>query len=355
MLKVLTRHQKPTYLVITLQGKMVSMDVSTSSFLKVPKTVVFHSNQLGIRGTETALYDYAHYNEKILGNISIIVTKKNTQHDIRSVKRFADRFNLFIYDDHEELEKLMSNNAVDVLYCIKSGEDDGVISKRVRTVVHCVYNPNQPHGDKQLAVSEWIAGLRKKELGPIDILPHIIHLPDIKGDLRTELNIPDDATVFGRHGGYDTFNLPFVASAIRSIINVKPNYYFLFMNTPRFVDHPRIKFLDSSIDIEYKVKFINTCDAMIHASSLGETFGIACGEFSVRNKPIITYLHGISRNHIMILGDKGIYYTDLHDLTLIFHEFDKKMMSTCNWDCYSDKFNPNVVMRKFSDVIFEKI
>ena len=32
------------------------------------KSVAFHSNQLGIRGTEVALYDYARYNEEISGN-----------------------------------------------------------------------------------------------------------------------------------------------------------------------------------------------------------------------------------------------------------------------------------------------
>ena len=33
------------------------------------KKIAFHSNQLGIRGTEVALYDYAHFNETILKNI----------------------------------------------------------------------------------------------------------------------------------------------------------------------------------------------------------------------------------------------------------------------------------------------
>ncbi len=38
------------------------------------KSVAFHSNQLGIRGTEVALYDYARYNEEILGNKSYIIS-----------------------------------------------------------------------------------------------------------------------------------------------------------------------------------------------------------------------------------------------------------------------------------------
>ena len=41
------------------------------------------------------------------------------------------------------------------------------------------------------------------------------------------------------------------------------------------------------MDLNYKVKFINTCDAMIHARAMGETFGLAVAEFSKKNKPVI--------------------------------------------------------------------
>ena len=39
--------------------------------------IAFHSNQLGVRGTEIALYDYAFYNREILGNDSIIISDRN--------------------------------------------------------------------------------------------------------------------------------------------------------------------------------------------------------------------------------------------------------------------------------------
>ena len=32
------------------------------------KTIAFFSNQLGLRGTEIRLYNYARYNEELLGN-----------------------------------------------------------------------------------------------------------------------------------------------------------------------------------------------------------------------------------------------------------------------------------------------
>ena len=63
-----------------------------------------------------------------------------------------------------------------------------------------------------------------------------------------------------------------------------------------------------------KVEFINTCDAMLHARYIGESFGLSCAEFSVRNKPIITYEKSPERNHIDTLGEKGIYYENYSEI-----------------------------------------
>ena len=37
------------------------------------KIIAFHDNNLCLRGTTNAMYDYADYNERILGNKSIIL------------------------------------------------------------------------------------------------------------------------------------------------------------------------------------------------------------------------------------------------------------------------------------------
>ena len=39
------------------------------------KKILFYDNNLTLRGTSVALYNYADYNEKILGNKSIIMAK----------------------------------------------------------------------------------------------------------------------------------------------------------------------------------------------------------------------------------------------------------------------------------------
>ena len=74
--------------------------------------------------------------------------------------------------------------------------------------------------------------------------------------------------------------------------------------------------LDKSTDLMYKTEFINTCDVMLHARFDGETFGLAIGEFSTRNKPIITSRIG-NLEHVKILKDKGFYYHDSESLISI--------------------------------------
>ena len=50
------------------------------------KKIAFHTNQLSIRGTEVALFQYAKYNEEILGNKSVIFTFPNR--DMSAYEKF---------------------------------------------------------------------------------------------------------------------------------------------------------------------------------------------------------------------------------------------------------------------------
>jgi hypothetical protein len=53
----------------------------------------------------------------------------------------------------------------------------------------------------------------------------MVHLPQVDIDLREELGIPSDATVFGRYGGYDTFNLQFVHETIAKVIRDRSDIF----------------------------------------------------------------------------------------------------------------------------------
>jgi hypothetical protein len=192
--------------------------------------------------------------------------------------------------------------------------------------------------------------------------------------LREELNIPEDATVFGRFGGEKSFDLNYAWRKIIGVAIDRPNIYFVFVNTNNFLDNKtkdlnlkNIIFLPRIIDEfpQYqKVKFINTCDAMIHARIIGEAFGIALGEFNIFNKPIITHASKRHNAHLTILGDKGIYYKsnnpvadenlkyDAKDLYEILTEFDKEKAKEKDWRGYKE-YTPENVMKKFKEVFID--
>jgi len=219
-----------------------------------------------------------------------------------------------------------------------------------KTAIHAVFNTFNPFGDVYAYVSEYI---RDKSVPPqlrnrYSYVPHIIDLPDIDSDLRSVLGIPEKALVFGYHGGRDSFNIDFVKKCIIEAVENRKDTYFIFMNVDKFYNHDRIMFLEGNSDLIYKTKFINSCNAMIHARAIGETFGIACGEFSIRNKPIITYKHGIDTNHIGILKEKAILYSTYHDLLYIFKNFEDYNLPI-DWNCYKD-FSAEKVMNRFKEV-----
>jgi hypothetical protein len=89
---------------------------------------------------------------------------------------------------------------------------------------------------------------------------------------------------------------------------------------------------------------------MIHARGIGESFGLACGEFSIHNKPVITYALSPQRNHIDVLGKKAVLYKGPNDLRYILMNFDKAWYQKQDWDCYSEEFSPLAVMKKFRSV-----
>ena len=89
--------------------------------------------------------------------------------------------------------------------------------------------------------------------------------------MREKFEIQKDAIVFARYGGKETFDIDFVHKAVKKVARKNKNIYFLFMGTDCFVKrnifrpYRNIIFLPPTLDINRKVKFINTSDAFLHA------------------------------------------------------------------------------------------
>ena len=289
-----------------------------------------------------------------MGRKSIIFYDKgNKNNHPEAIEKFRQRFDLVGYDLFSEVDDHLKRHSIDLLYMIKSGKRDGKLSLWVPTMVHAVFptNPMQIHGASYAFISEWLS--RRCSADLIPCVPHIVELPNISGDLRAELGISTHEKVIGTYGGRLNFDIRSARDAVSDMVTSRSGLRFLFMNTEKFVDHPNAIFLPGSTDLEYKVRFINSCDAMLHARRLGESFGLACGEFSVRNKPIITYLHNKHTHHHDVLGDKGFYFSDKASLIRIIDALDPASLRAGQWDQYTKRYNRVAVMEKFDRYLIQ--
>jgi hypothetical protein len=318
------------------------------------KKIGFDAGVMSLRGTHIAIFDYALQNQRILGNESIIFYDRRSEQTQPSVfQKFRQEFRLIPYEQFDAIQSMTELGLIEAMYLIKSGERDNYVLPGIPNLIHAVFPQkiHEMHGDIYAYVSKWLSN--ECSNGKIPYVPHMIDLPIAGSSLRAGLGIPQSAIVFGCYGGSDSFNLGFVRQLISQVIEENSQIYFLFMNIDRFINHPQAIFLPGNPEPVFKSSFINTCDAMIHARGIGESFGLACGEFSIHNKPVITYALSPQRNHIDALGSKAILYKGPNELKQIFLGFDKTWHLSQDWDCYSKEFSPEAVMEKFSSVFLE--
>lgn len=318
------------------------------------KTVAFYQPFLNERGTSVAMFDYAYFNQTILGNKSIVIyNHNNSWNEKNGERRFKETFETHSIeciecdtnDTNQKIDDIVEKTQSNWIYMTKFGKNDGCVSSKAKTLIQCIGMANEPHGNVYSYGSYWLS--KACSDGKHPAVPYMVYLPEEDGNMREKLGIPKDAIVYGRHGGADTFDMPWAYQVIAEVLKRTDNIYFLFLNTTKFIEHPRVIHLDTIVDYKGKTRFINTCDAMLHVRYIGESFGLACGEFSIRNKPVITWANSKERNHIEILGSRGIYYQTPNDLFNILLNF--KPNPDYDWNCYRD-YSPEKIMKIFDEV-----
>ena len=308
--------------------------------------VAFHSNSMSLRGSENALWDYANFNETILGNHSVICHPGklgNAENPIFA--KWKARFPLVSYRTKSELSSKLKEREVDILYQIKPGPYDGFVVPGVKNCIHSMFLSDEFHGDAFAYVSRWCS--RVMTGGEESCVPHFVPKLESKENMRAELGIPSEATVFGRHGGNDTFNIPFVQNAVSRHARQNPKDHFVFLNTEQIRGTERfsnVHYLPGTVDPMEKAKFLATCDAMLHARWHGETFGLAVGEFAVLGKPVITYGGSRERAHLEMLGEKALIYKNKEELLKVLREFRRGAIVGTE---YAEHADPKIVMETF--------
>ena len=310
------------------------------------RMVAFHSNTMSLRGSENALWDYANFNETVLGNQSVICHPSELESaENPTFAKWKARFPLLPYRTRNELSRRLKEKDVEVLYQIKPGPFDGFVIPGVKNCIHSMFLSDEFHGDSFAYVSRWASRVMTGRES--SFIPHFV--PKLVSDrnLRGKLGIPIGAKVFGRHGAFDTFNIPFARRALEEHARNRPADHFVFLNTQPIRGTEKLKnvhYLAPTIDPEEKAQFLATCDAMVHARWHGETFGLAVGEFATLGKPVITFGESRERAHLEMLGSTGLLYRNRMELRRILEDFQPHQAPGTEYDQHAD---PRLVMQVF--------
>lgn len=316
--------------------------------------IAFLSNKLTLRGTEVCLYDYADCNETLLGNTSIIITrpfsvvKQCSPRDVHpeAYAKFQNRFPMEYYTNPSDLPEIVSRNNIDIVFIEKAGSpEDGLVLDGCKTIIHCVFTTQCPHGTIYTAISDFLNKTMNTEY---PVLPYMVRVHDTQENFRKEFQIPDDAIVFGSYSGADEYTIDYVKQVVCDVATnpAFKHIYFIYLNIDAFGPTcENIKFFPGTADMAYKRKFINTCDAMLYGRTGGETFGLACGEFSICSKPVIARPDEPGRSHEDILGDAMIKcstYSELYTIVTNWKDYTKDVSNNGYF-----QYTPEKVMERF--------
>lgn len=284
--------------------------------------VAFVTNQLGLRGTEVALAAYASGARDRWGWQVYFVVRHargfstGTDCTPESVAHYESQFDV-VYSGCDATTDAWLEVHVDVAVVEMYGTPLCWLPTRVPSIAHCVFLACHPLAcTVHTAISETVAN----GAPGVHVLPYIVDVPLPAGDLRASLGISPGAVVFGRHGGFDTFDIPWVRAVVAEFTS-NADVVFLFMNTRPFCSSPHVVHLDASPCPAHKARFVATCDAMLHARHIGETFGLAVAEFAVARKPVITHATARDTEHLRLLGGEALTYRDAHDLRRTLEDF----------------------------------
>lgn len=304
----------------------------------------FQAGAINERGMSVALYDYARGSQDILGHEAIVFYNESNSAPA-VVDKFRKSLQLVPLPPGMNPRRFSEAHKLDFGYFIRGGRTQDLGLSAHRTGVHVVFRHFEPHGDVYAYVSDWLSDWMTDGQAPA--VPHIVDLPEVSGDLRSELGIAKDAFVVGRYGGFDQFNIPFAHKAVAQALERRPNLHFLFVNTEKFLEHPRALFLPPVFNPIEKSRFIKTCDAGLNAKKIGESFGLAIAEFHFFGKPVFSWAGGMDQNHIQLTPNPDWNYRTRRDLLRLLTGY---VPNPADCDLARDAvacYRPDAVMKRF--------
>lgn len=334
----------------------------------IPYRLLFHANQLSERGTEVALYDYAHFFETLGFGVSYIASNRGSTTVGQS--KFEARFpgRVFLLDNvpgpsrdnpnpDVTFASLAADLQLDAIYTIQAGTEFDFrmpesLTAVMRFMVHGVFGSSAKSSYHAVAAISPIVA----DVG-VPVVGHMVYANEPATSivsLRKDLEIHDTTKVFCRHGGGGTFSIGFAREAVCKHARTFPHDLFLLLGTDAVacdVNVPNIRHLPTNTGLLYKQRFLKSCNACLHGREDGETFGLAIAECSIAGLPVITYGQPPQRAnaHLVMQKDLAIKYNSADDLEKILSSFNVSAHQelSSQYQAIYSAYSPDAVMSDF--------
>jgi hypothetical protein len=315
---------------------------------------LLHSNSFSERGDSVTLLAIGSLIKQEFGHYCCIALPESAEHisEERVSEATGRGFEVFRYRDKSDLDDFAKARGITHSYVFSGGkrtdlpyfDESDPESYRIGDTLHLthvVFRNFDPHGEVYAYVSDWLLDWAKPRIliwgaflrlwssgrsnrTQVISFPHFIEtwpISDSKPPLRQELGIPEDAHVLGRIGGFSEFNDPAALKGVSLILDRWDDSYAIFVNTPRFLDHPRAIFLDKLPRADVK-RFYDACDLLLNGRRMGESFGYSIVEPLSLGKPVIApnWIRNptMDKNHLRLLKGRGLLYSSAKSLLRIY-------------------------------------
>ncbi|NBW56730.1 glycosyltransferase [bacterium] len=182
--------------------------------------------------------------------------------------------------------------------------------------IHSFVGEDKPNILKAILLSKWQADKWAASGGNISkaiIIPSVVYVPEVlpEKNLRAELNIPEDAFVYGFHQGNRAGMFHSMSLDAFSKIQNNNNYFVIMGGDPRYRSYVQergiknVLFINSSSNVENIHKFLNTLNVFAHSRADGEVCSACIVEALSHSLPVLSH-PALNMGHVEQIGDCGI-------------------------------------------------
>ena len=317
---------------------IAGLSLETSDVSTIKPIVIHHLNDLTLGGTEKMVQ--IHLSHFIKDNTFNHYLAYRNQGDKAREKYFKEILGiekLLCYDSHSTLLNTIRDKKPFILHRYSAGIPEFPFVKEIKEhTKHFISTSVFGDQDDTIEISkviyvskhvQWMAGHQESENHHVVRNP--IEAPYSTENLREELEIPQDAFVFGRIGRddesiYDATNI----TAYSKIEN--NNTYFIFVNPSKRcrADIKRLgiknaKYVARTTNETRLSQFYNSIDVLAHARKDGECNAAVHFESMAHGKPIISHYGEVFNGHMECIQDAGfcVLRGDIDEYARIMNAF----------------------------------